>query len=105
MRDEVIFKFDESETIGTVIAVDSARVTIMVTNIGVVPRLGIGNLTSINGGTGAEQLIGLIERVTRGLVEQPAEGKPDDPEIPFLITPGDMIRVTLIGTFRTADGT
>jgi uncharacterized protein len=77
----------------------------MVTNAGIVPRLGIGNLAAIKGSTEAEQLIGLIERVTRGPMEQQAEGKPDDPDIPMLITPGDIVRLTLIGTFRTVDGT
>lgn len=100
-----IFDFTDNDVIGSVISVDTSRVTIIVTNSSIVPKLGISHLVAIKGNTEAEYLIGLIERVTRGLMEQSTEATPDNSDVLNLITPGDMIRVVLIGTFRTVDGT
>ncbi len=105
MTMQAVFNFTNNEVIGNVINVDTARVTILVTNAAIVPKLGISNLIAIKGATEAEHLIGLIERVTRGLMEQTSEATPDDPDVLTLVSPGDMIRVALIGTFRTVDGT
>lgn len=102
---EQILQFTDNETIGQVVGVDTTRVSILVTNGSIVPRIGIGHLVAIKGTTEAEYLIGLIERVSRGLVEQAAEPDPSEEEIINVVSPGDMIRVTLIGTFRTVDGT
>jgi len=103
MSDQV-FQFTENEVIGRVVGVDTAHVAILVTNPSIVPRLVIGHIVAIKGNTEAEQLIGLIERVTRGLMEQSAEAEPDETDIISVVTPGDTIRITLIGTFRTVDG-
>lgn len=104
MKAEMILDFIDSDIIGSVAGVDTSRVSIMVTNPSIVPRLAIGNLVAIKGSTEAEHLIGLIERVTRGLVERQNEATPDEADILMTVSPGDTIRVALIGTFRTVDG-
>lgn len=104
MNNEKIFEFSEENKIGTVASVDTARVTISVTNPSIVSHLAIGNLVAVKGTTEAEFLIAIIDRVTRGLTE--TLGEPDElsEEIPVSITSGDIVRVSLIGTFRTVDG-
>ena len=104
MTTDTVLRFTDTEAIGSVIGVDTARVTVMVTNPPIVQRLSIGNLVAIKGNTETEHLIGLVERVTRGILEQQAEALPDDVDVPNVITPGDVVRVTLIGTFRAIDG-
>lgn len=104
MNNGKIFEFSEENKIGTVASVDTARVTISVTNPSIVSHLAIGNLVAVKGTTEAEFLIAIIDRVTRGLTE--TLGEPDEfsEEIPVSITSGDIVRVSLIGTFRTVDG-
>jgi len=102
---EAILQLQENEVIGTIAGVDTSRVSVSVTNSHIVCRLGIGNLVAIKGSTEAEYLIALIDRVTRGLMEATGEAIPDAAEIPITISPGDIVRVVLIGTFRTVDGT
>jgi hypothetical protein len=101
---EQILLLSDNEEIGTITGVDTSRVNVSVTNSNIVSRLGIGNLVAIKGATESIFLIALIERVVRGLVETPEEGEPDSDLIPINISPGDIVRVVLIGTFRTIDG-
>lgn len=105
MTQQAIFSFQPSDLIGTVAAVDTARVSVAVSNASIVSHLGVGNLVAIKGITESEFLIGLIERVTRGVTEALAEPEPDIAEIPILAAPADVVRVVLIGTFRSVEGT
>jgi hypothetical protein len=75
-EDQMVFDFDENETIGTVVAVDSARVTIMVTNIGIVPRLGIGNLTSIKAVPRLSNLSALLNALLAASSNRQPKGNP-----------------------------
>lgn len=100
----IVFNFSTDDVIGTVAGVDTSRVTVQVTSPSLVTRLSIGHLVAIRGATEAEFLIALIERVNRGIVEAPGEPVPDSDEIPLIVGPGDVLRVALIGTFRTVDG-
>lgn len=101
---EAILQLHDNEVIGTIAGVDTSRVSVSVTNSHIVCRLGIGNLVAIKGSTEAEYLIALIDRVTRGLMEATGDAVPDAAEIPITISPGDIVRVILIGTFRAVDG-
>lgn len=99
-----IFQFTENDIIGTIAGVDTSRVTVSVTSSHIVSRLGIGNLVAIKGATESVYLIALIERVVRGLIETTDEVDPDTDTITTSVSPGDIVRVVLIGTFRTVDG-
>ena len=105
MKKEAVFLFGPSDLIGTVAAVDTTRVSVSVSNASIVSYLSIANLVAIKGATEAEYLIGLIERVTRGLTQTFLDPKPDADEIPLQVTPADIVRIVLIGTFRSVDGT
>jgi uncharacterized protein len=105
MKKEAVFLFGPSDLIGTVAAVDTTRVSVSVSNASIVSHLSIANLVAIKGATEAEYLIGLIERVTRGLTQTFLDPEPDADEIPLQVTPADIVRIVLIGTFRSVDGT
>ena len=101
---EKVFEFTDNDLVGVVAAVDTARVSISVLNAPIVSHLAIGHLVAIKGTTEAEYLIALIDRVTRGLVEAPTTPTDDGADIPVAVMAGDVVRVSLIGTFRSVDG-
>ena len=97
--------FSDTDKIGTVLSVDSSRVTIDVTNTDLLTRLSIGNLVAIQGRTTREYLIAIIEKATRGFTEGIANTiHEDEDELQQTIIPSDLVRGALIGTFRTVDG-
>jgi len=98
-------QFTEAELLGKVIAVDTSRVIIDVSNSVLLTSLGIGNLIAIRGSTEREYLIAVTERVTRSIRDELAEELPEEGEDTMLVsTPTDLVRGALIGTFRTVDG-
>ena len=98
-------QFTEAELLGKVIAVDTSRVIIDVSNSVLLTSLGIGNLIAIRGSTEREYLIAVTERVTRSIRDELAEELPGEGEDTMLVsTPTDLVRGALIGTFRTVDG-
>jgi hypothetical protein len=98
-------QFTDIERLGKVVAVDTSRVTIDVSNSVLLTRLGVGNLIAVRGSTEREFLIAVTERVTRSMRDELSEELPEDGEDAVLVsTPTDLVRGALIGTFRTVDG-
>lgn len=98
-------RFGESDKIGRVSAVDTSRVLIDVEDSRQVTRVGIGNLIAVQGSTESEFLIGITERLTRSLRDESLPdtsgvATPDD----LGPLPEDLLRVMLVGTYRTVDG-
>jgi hypothetical protein len=61
---------------------------------------------AIQGATAQEYLIGMTERVTRQLREQTAQPDPLAPTtLATEVVPDDALRVVLLGTYRTIEGT
>jgi uncharacterized protein len=70
-----------------------------------ITRVGIGNLVAVRGATEREFLIGMTERVTRSLRDAMLEQDDDyATELPLAPHPEDIIRVVLVGSYRTVDG-
>ncbi|MBU4596458.1 MAG: ATP-binding protein [Desulfarculus sp.] len=105
MSDEPVLTFEESSKLGKVASVDTSRVLIAVENAALLPRAAVGSLIAIQGATAQEFLIGMTERVTRQLREQMAQVDPMEPTTLALeVVPDDSIRVVLLGTYRTIEG-
>ena len=106
MSEAPILTFDAPNKLGKVAAVDTSRVLIAVENAALLPRASVGSLVAIQGTTAQEFLIGMTERVTRQLREETA---PPDPMAPTTlaveVVPDDALRVVLLGTYRTVEGT
>jgi uncharacterized protein len=101
----VALQFTNAELLGKVVAVDTSRVTVDVSNSILLTRIGIGNLIAIRGSTEREYLIAITERVTRSMRDELPEELPDgDDELTLAAVPTDLVRGALIGTFRTVDG-
>lgn len=106
MNEPEIFAFNESLLIGKVTSVDTCRVLINAENSELVTNIMVGNLVGIQGSMISEYLIGIVERVTRSISEAMHVGEDNNSEEEFQLLPttSDIVIVTLIGTFRTIDG-
>lgn len=105
MTEDVILKFDNTCRLGRVAAVDTSRVLIAIDNADLLPRAAVGTLVAIQGTVAQEFLVGMTERVTRQLrehVEQPDSLDPTSVSIE--IVTDDALRIVLLGTYRTVDG-
>lgn len=106
MTEPSTLSFDTTNKLGKVVAVDTSRVLIAVENSILLPRAAVGSLCAIQGATAQEYLIGMTERVTRQLREQTVQPDPMSPTVLAVeIVPDDAIRVVLLGTYRTIEGT
>jgi hypothetical protein len=106
MSDTATLTFDNPSKLGKVTAVDTSRVIVAVENSSLLPRAAVGSLCAIQGSTAQEFLIGMTERVTRQLKEQTAQPDPLAPTTLLTeMVPDDMIRLVLLGTYRTIEGT
>ena len=106
MSDPHILTFDIPSKLGKVASVDTSRVLIAVENAALLPRAAVGSLVAIQGLTAQEFLIGMTERVTRQLREQTAQPDAMAPTTLMVeVVPDDSLRVVLLGTYRTIEGT
>lgn len=106
MSDAPVLTFDMPSRLGKVASVDTSRVLIAVENAVLLPRAAVGSLVAIQGTTAQEFLIGMTERVTRQLREQTAQPDPMAPTtLAVEVVPDDALRVVLLGTYRTIEGT
>ena len=86
-------------------SVDTSKVLIDAEDQNLVTQIGIGNLVAIKGATEREYLIGLVERVTRTLRDELLDEGIDEVDVVELgPSPSDLLRVVLIGTYRTVQG-
>jgi len=106
MNETKILTFNQSNRLGKVASVDTSRVLIAVENAALLPRAAVGSLVAIQGATAQEFLIGMTERVTRQLREQAGDPDPLAPTaISVEVVPDDVLRASLVGTYRSIDGT
>jgi DNA helicase HerA-like ATPase len=102
---EEILQFEEKDIVGRVASVDTSRVYIHVENHSLLTRICVSNLVAVQGATLSEFLIGITERVTREIVEEAIlEEEDEEGNIPVGETQKDVIRIVLVGTFRTVEG-
>lgn len=106
MSEAPILTFDAPNKLGKVASVDTSRVLIAVENATLLPRASVGSLVAIQGTAAQEFLIGMTERVTRQLREETAQPDPMAPTtLAVEVVPDDALRVVLLGTYRTIEGT
>ncbi|GJQ48416.1 MAG: ATP-binding protein [Planctomycetia bacterium] len=100
-----VMSFESSEPIGRVMSVDTMRVFIHVDDHELLKKVMVGNLIAVQGATGHQFLISIVERVTRlpsdslGVSEAT-----DDETVPQPEEIQDTIRAVLVGTYRSKDG-
>lgn len=102
---DTVFQFAKTDKLGVVAAVDTSHVVIDVDNAGLLTRVGIGGLVAIEGLSGNDRLIAVIERVTRSVGEVlPLIGDDGGGDLDPADKPIDRIKCALIGTFYAQHG-
>lgn len=102
---EIALQFEEKDRIGRVVSVDTSRVYIDVDEHSLLTRVSISNLIALQGSTAQEFLIGIVERVRREVREEALlDEETEEGIVPIGEAQKDMIRVVLVGTFRSVDG-
>lgn len=99
-----IFSFTEEQSIGEVRSVETARITVRVTDGQRLQKARVGRLVAIQS-MGDEWLIGIIERVWRHPVELPTLAEAEMPEDQAVIQQEENgVAISLVGTYRARDG-
>ena len=101
---QAALEFKEEHILGRVAGVDTHRISIAIENPNVVTRIGVGNLIAISGATEQDFLIAIVERVLRSLSQTLPDLTDEDDDLSLAVSPVDTVRATLIGTYRTVDG-
>ena len=104
-KNKNILNFTEQEKIGFVSAVDTTKVLITVEDKTLMPSISVGHLIAIQGSIVTDFLIGIVDKVTRTLDKKLlTDDITNDGYIPLQETQDDLIRIILIGTYRSVDG-
>lgn len=99
-------EFPREAALGRVFRVDTASVWAEATDHDRLTRIGVGSLVAFQGPTASEYLIGMLDRVTRDLQDDVIEDDPTiDEGVPTETRQRDLVRVVLLGTYRTVEGT
>lgn len=97
--------FESSAAIGRVMSVDTMRVFIHVDDHELLKQVMVGNLIAVQGATGHQFLISIVERITRLPADTiGASEATDDETAPQPEEMQDTIRAVLVGTYRAKDG-
>lgn len=100
-----IMSFDSQAPMGRVMSVDTMRVFVHIDDHELLKKVMVGNLIAIQGATGHQFLISIVERITRLPSDVLVEAQdPADETTPQPDGMQDTIRAVLVGTYRTKDG-
>ena len=101
MSNQSVLDFAPEGALGRVFRVDTGSVWAEALDHELLTRVAVGSLIAIQGANASEYLVGLLDRVTRDVYEDvEADDKGDLPEA----KQRDLMRVVLVGTYRTVDG-
>ena len=94
-----IFEYSDADALGKVKSVDTAIVIVHVADVDQLRKLQVNRLAVLQSSRPGEHLIGIIQKITRSVVESNAMGDLSDAEEDFT-TPAEInsVRITLIGT-------
>ena len=95
--------FSDDESLGKIIAVDTATVTVRVDELERLKRIQVNRLTAIRSTKAGQHLIGIVSRITRkaGDEVELAESE-EDPET--VLPENNLVRIALIGTLVDKEG-
>jgi DNA helicase HerA-like ATPase len=93
-----LFEYNDSEALGTVRAVDTARVAVMVDNVELLRKLQVNRLVVLQSSRPGQHLVGIVQKITRDAAITTALGDVDDDAIDEP-EERNTVRITLIGTF------
>ena len=99
-----IFNFDDNEALGSVIAVDTATVTIRVDDIERLRRIQVNRLVVLQCSKATQHLIGVVNKITRRADDREVDEEVDQDVIDRVFPENNLVKITLIGTLLDRDG-
>lgn len=98
-----ILDFNDDESLGKIIAVDTATVTVRVDELERLKRVQVNRLMAIRSSKAGQHLVGIVSRITRKAGDEVAiVGSEEDPEA--ALPENNLVRVALIGTLVDKEG-
>ena len=98
-----ILDFKDDESLGKIIAVDTATVTVRVDELERLKRIQVNRLTAIRSSKAGQHLIGIVSRITRKAGDEAAiDRAEEDPEA--ALPENNLVRIALIGTLVDKEG-
>lgn len=98
-----ILDFNDDQSLGKIIAVDTATVTVRVDELERLKEIQVNRLTGIRSSKAGQHLIGIVSRITRKAGDETElEGTEEDPEA--TLPENNLVRVALIGTLVDKEG-
>lgn len=98
-----ILDFADNESLGKIISVDTATVTIRVDELERLKRIQVNRLTAIRSTKAGQHLIGIVSRITRKAGDEvELKEAVEDPEA--ALPENNLVRVALIGTLVDKEG-
>jgi hypothetical protein len=98
-----ILDFNDNESLGKIISVDTATVTVRVDELERLKRLQVNRLTAIRSSKAGQHLIGIVSRITRKAGDEAAKDEADE-EPEATLPENNLVRVALIGTLVDKEG-
>lgn len=103
---DATLEFSQNDALGRVFRVDTSSVWGEALDHERLTRTGVGSLIAFQGSNSSEYLVGVLDRVTRDLQDEAVfDGSETDGDAPIETRQRDLLRVVLLGTYRTIDGT
>ncbi|MBF0340986.1 MAG: ATP-binding protein [Magnetococcales bacterium] len=99
-----IFDFKDDEALGKVVAVDTATVVVRVDSLDRLRTIQVNRLTVLRSSKAGHHLIGLITRITRKIDEEGKSADTASETGDAALPENNLVRITLIGTFKDRDG-
>lgn len=97
-----IFNLQDDNKVGGVISVDTSNVILTVDNSDIMTKLSIGHLLAVKSHYEHELLICIVEKVTRTQLELLEIDEMEEEDLES--GTNDLIRASMIGTFKSVDG-
>ena len=100
-----VMSFEAQPPIGRVMSVDTMRVFVHIDDHELLKKVMVGNLIAVQGATGHQFLISIVERISRLPSDSLLEAQdPSDEAAPQPDAMQDTVRAVLVGTYRVKDG-
>jgi hypothetical protein len=98
-----ILNFSDDESLGKIISVDTANITVRVDELDRLKRIQVNRLMAIRSAKAGQHLIGIVSRITRKAAEN-HEFENSDTITEDILPENNLVRIALIGTLADKDG-
>ncbi|NBB81017.1 MAG: DUF87 domain-containing protein, partial [Verrucomicrobia bacterium] len=99
-----IFDYEDGESLGKIIAVDTAVVVVRVDELERLKRVQVNRLVALQSSKAGQHLIGVVSRITRKALDVAPEESDTEPDDIVDLPENNLVRVSLIGTLIDKQG-